>query len=103
MSRWLLERGVDCSAGGATPATRSSMGNRTANQVALSAQIRQTVGIKTMAGGVITEARQAEEIIASGKADIALMARQSLGDPYWPIHGASELGIEKKADDANTK
>jgi 2,4-dienoyl-CoA reductase-like NADH-dependent reductase (Old Yellow Enzyme family) len=99
MSAWLLERGVDivdCSAGGATPAARSSMGDRTANQVDLAAQIRQTVGIKTMAVGVITDARQAEKIIASGKADIALMARESLRDPYWPIHAAIELGVETK-------
>jgi len=99
MSRWLLERGVDfidCSGGGATPAARSSVGERTANQVGLAAEIRKQVGIKTMAVGAITEAKQAEEIIASGQADIALMARQSLRNPYWPIDAAIELGVETK-------
>ena len=99
MSRWLLERGVDiidCSGGGATPAARSSVGERTANQVDLAQQIRKEVGIKTMAVGEITEAKQAEEIIANGKADIALMARQSLRNPYWPIDAAKELGVETK-------
>jgi 2,4-dienoyl-CoA reductase-like NADH-dependent reductase (Old Yellow Enzyme family) len=47
-------------------------------QVALAVQIRQTVGIKTVAVGVIIEARQAEQIINSGKADIALHAANEL-------------------------
>ncbi len=52
----------------------------------------------TMAVGAITEAKQAEEIIATGQADIALIARQSLRrDPYWPVHAATELGVSNKA------
>lgn len=99
MTRWLGERGVDivdCSGGGATPAARASVGERTAQQVGVAADIRAATGMKTMAVGAITEAKQAEHIIASGQADIALMARQSLRDPYWPINAAAELGIETK-------
>lgn len=99
MSRWLGERGVDlvdCSGGGATPAARASIGERTAQQIGLAADIRAEAGIKTMAVGTITDAKQAEDIIASGQADIALMARQSLRDPYWPINAAIELGVETK-------
>ncbi len=99
MSKWLIERGVDfvdCSGGGATPAARSSVGERTANQVGLAERIRQETGVKTMAVGAITQAKQAEDIIASGKADIALMARESLRNPYWPIDAAKELGISTK-------
>ncbi len=100
MAAWLKERGVDfidCSGGGATPAARASVGDRTAQQVGLAEQIRKQTGVKTMAVGVITDAHQAENIIASGQADIALMARQSIRDPYWPIHAAEELGVATKA------
>ena len=99
MAAWLAERGVDlvdCSGGGATPAARASIGERTAQQVGIAADIRAATGIKTMAVGAITQAQQAEQIIATGQADIALMARQSLRDPYWPINAAIELGVETK-------
>jgi 2,4-dienoyl-CoA reductase-like NADH-dependent reductase (Old Yellow Enzyme family) len=99
MATWLMERGVDfvdCSGGGATPAARSSIGDRTADQVGMAGQIRSASGIKTMAVGAITDAHQAEKIIATGQADIALIARQSLRDPYWPIHAATELGVATK-------
>lgn len=99
MAMWLKERGVDfvdCSAGGACPTSRSSIGNRTADQIGFAGQIRDTADIKTMAVGTITEAHQAEQIIASGTADIALMARQMLRDPYWPFHAAKELGLPTK-------
>ena len=100
MSEWLLERGVDivdCSGGGATPAARASIGDRTAHQVDLAAQIKKATGIKTMAVGIITNADQAEKIIASGKADFALMARESMRDPYWPINAAKKLGVSTKS------
>ena len=100
MSQWLLERGVDivdCSGGGATPAARSSVGERTANQVDLAGKIRKETGIKTMAVGEITDANQAESIIANELADIALMARQSIRNPYWPIDAAIELGVKTKS------
>ncbi len=100
MAKWLKKRGVDivdCSGGGATPEARASVGERTANQPGLAGQIRKEAGIMTIAVGAITDAKQAEEIIASGQADIALMARQSLRDPYWPVHAATELGVPNKA------
>ncbi|GAA0395328.1 NADH:flavin oxidoreductase/NADH oxidase [Cocleimonas flava] len=99
MAKWLKDRGVDivdCSGGGATPEARASMGERTANQPALAGKIREQANIMTMAVGAITDAKQAEALIASGQADIALMARQSLLDPYWPIHAATELGVSNK-------
>jgi len=42
---------------------------------------------------MITEARQANEIIENGSADAVLMARQFLRDPYFPLHAAKELGV----------
>ena len=49
-------------------------------------------GVTTMAVGLITEPEQAEEIVASGKADLVAMARGMLYDPRWPWHAAAELG-----------
>jgi len=96
MAKWLKEAGVDivdCSSGGGNTDSRSSMGNRIAEQLASSRNIREGADIMTMAVGTITEAKQAEEIIASGQADIALLARELLRNPYWPFHAAQELGI----------
>lgn len=100
MAKWLKERGVDivdCSGGGATPVSRASMGSRTADQVDLAGQLRTEAEIATMAVGGIVEAKQAEAIIADGKGDIVLLARQMLRDPYWPMHAAQELGVDAKA------
>ena len=41
---------------------------------------------------MITQAKQADDIIREGRADVALLARKLLRDPYWPIHAARELG-----------
>jgi len=100
MAKWLKQRGVDivdCSGGGANPVSRASMGTRTADQVELAGELRAKADIATMAVGGIVEARQAEEIIARGTADIVLLARQMLRDPYWPMHAAQELGVDAKA------
>jgi 2,4-dienoyl-CoA reductase-like NADH-dependent reductase (Old Yellow Enzyme family) len=48
----------------------------------------------TGAVGLITQPAQAEQIVAGGKADVVLLARQFLRDPYWPLHAARELGVE---------
>ena len=50
----------------------------------------------TGAVGLITEPKQADEIIRSGKADMIFMAREQLRDPYFPLRAAFELGIEVK-------
>ena len=50
--------------------------------------------IATGAVGLITTARQADEIVRSGRADLVLLAREFLRDPYFPLHAARELGIE---------
>lgn len=43
---------------------------------------------------MITKASQAEEIVASGKADAVLLARELLRDPYWPLRAAAALGVD---------
>jgi 2,4-dienoyl-CoA reductase-like NADH-dependent reductase (Old Yellow Enzyme family) len=100
MAKWLKEHGVDfvdCSGGGATPNARASIGSRTADQVALGGQLRAEAGISTMAVGAITEAKQAEELIEGGTADMVLLARGLMRDPYWAMHAAQELGVDVKA------
>lgn len=62
-------------------------------QVPLSAAVRKA-GIATAAVGLITEPKQAEEILAAGHADAVLLARELLRDPYWPLRAAAELGDE---------
>ena len=100
MAGWLKERGVDfvdCSGGGATPSARASIGDRTHQQPELAAAIRRETGIGTMAVGYITEAQQANKMIVEGGADMVLLARQIMRDPYWPMHAAQELGVDTKA------
>jgi 2,4-dienoyl-CoA reductase-like NADH-dependent reductase (Old Yellow Enzyme family) len=59
--------------------------------------VKAKVDIPVIAVGLITEAKQAEEIIASGKADLVALARAMLYDPRWPWHAAAELGATVQA------
>ena len=100
MSKWLKDLGVDivdCSGGGASPVSRSSIGNKTAMQPAIAGDIRQQAKIMTMAVGGITDPQQAEEIITSGQADIALLAREMIRNPNWPYAAAKALGVDTNA------
>jgi 2,4-dienoyl-CoA reductase-like NADH-dependent reductase (Old Yellow Enzyme family) len=81
---------VDCSSGGSSPDAKIKSGP--GYQVFLSEGVKQGADIATAAVGIITEAQQAEEILQSGKADMILMAREFLRDPYWPLHAAKALG-----------
>ena len=81
---------VDCSSGGNVADAKIPMGP--GYQVPFAERIRRDAGVLTGAVGMITDAHQAEEIIRSGQADIVLLARQMLRDPYWPLHAAAQLG-----------
>jgi tRNA-dihydrouridine synthase len=63
-------------------------------QVPFAASIREEVGIATGAVGFITSPAQAEQITASGQADVVLLAREMLRNPYWPLQAAQSLGVE---------
>jgi 2,4-dienoyl-CoA reductase-like NADH-dependent reductase (Old Yellow Enzyme family) len=63
-------------------------------QVPFAEAVRHGASIATAAVGLITEARHADKIVACGEADMVLMARQLLRDPYWPLHAACELKHE---------
>ena len=55
-------------------------------------RVRKQAGVPTAAVGLITEPQQADDIVANGQADIVLLAREMLRDPYWPLHAAETLG-----------
>ncbi len=85
---------IDCSSGGMVPGAKIPL--VPGYQVRFAEAIRREVGIATGAVGLITEPRQAEQIISSGQADVVLLAREMLRDPYWPLHAAHELGVDVK-------
>jgi len=60
--------------------------------VAFAERIRRESGIMTGTVGLITEVKQAEEILANKQADLILLARASLRDPYFALHAAHDLG-----------
>lgn len=86
---------IDVSSGGLSPLQQISL--RPGYQVPFAERLRQEVGMPTIAVGLITEARQAEAIIASGQADMVALARGMLYDPRWPWHAAAELGAQVDA------
>jgi 2,4-dienoyl-CoA reductase-like NADH-dependent reductase (Old Yellow Enzyme family) len=83
---------VDCSSGGLVPDAKIQLGP--AYQVPFAERIRRETGVITGAVGLITEPRQADEIIRTGQADLVLLARAFLRDPYWPLHAAQVLEAE---------
>jgi 2,4-dienoyl-CoA reductase-like NADH-dependent reductase (Old Yellow Enzyme family) len=81
---------VDVSSGGVVPHAKVPVAP--GYQVPFAARIRREAGIATGAVGLITESAQAAAIIANGEADVVLIARESLRDPYFPRRAAQELG-----------
>lgn len=79
---------IDASSGGIAPVKISSYPGY---QVPAADLIRREVGIKTGAVGMIETARQAEEIVGNGRADIVLVGREMLKDPFWARTAADEL------------
>jgi len=93
--RRLAERGcdwIDVSSGGIAAGEEIPVGP--GYQVPFAEQIRRQTGLTTMAVGLITQARQAEAIVANGQADMVALARGMLYDPRWAWHAAAELGAE---------
>jgi 2,4-dienoyl-CoA reductase-like NADH-dependent reductase (Old Yellow Enzyme family) len=62
--------------------------------VPFAAKVKQEAGIAVMAVGMITRARQAQDIVASGQADLVAIARAMMDDPRWAWHAARELGAQ---------
>jgi 2,4-dienoyl-CoA reductase-like NADH-dependent reductase (Old Yellow Enzyme family) len=81
---------LDVSSGGLVPHVQIPVGP--GFQVPFAAQIRRQTGMATGAVGMITEPAQAEAIVEQGEADVVLIARESLRNPYFPRHAAQHLG-----------
>ena len=81
---------VDCSSGGLSPQQKIPLGP--GYQVPFAARIRREAEVLTGAVGMISTPRQADEIVRAGDADVVLMAREFLRDPYFPLHAAKALG-----------
>ena len=95
LARKLKELGcdyVDVSTGGLDP--RQKIPLSPGYQVPFGEKVRKETGIKTMSVGLITAPKQAEKIIASGKADFVVLGRGVMYDPRWAWHAAEELGAE---------
>ncbi len=80
---------VDCSSGGLVPDAKVAVGP--AFQVPFSERIRREAGVATATVGMIENKDQVTEILARDRADIVLMAREFLRNPYWPLNVAREL------------
>ncbi|GFK93804.1 NADPH dehydrogenase [Fundidesulfovibrio magnetotacticus] len=83
---------VDVSTGGLVPYAKIPVGP--GFQVPFARAVRERAGVPTCAVGLITEAAQAEEVLASDAADIVLLGREMLREPYWAIKAAQALGVE---------
>jgi NADPH2 dehydrogenase len=93
LARELKQRGVDwidASSGGVSPQQKITLGP--GYQVQFAQAVKAATGLPTIAVGLITEPKQAEEIVSSGKADMVALARGMLYDPRWGWHAAAELG-----------
>ncbi|BDG10347.1 NADH:flavin oxidoreductase/NADH oxidase [Anaeromyxobacter paludicola] len=83
---------VDVSSGGLVPNAAISVGP--GYQATFAEQIRREAGVATASVGMITSPAQADHIIRSGQADLVLLARELLRDPYWTLRAARELRQE---------
>lgn len=86
---------IDCSTGGNVPHAQIPVG--AGYQVPFSEAVKHGADIATAAVGMITAPMQADEIVRNGRADVVLLARESLRDPNWPLKAATELHQEDKA------
>ena len=83
---------IDCSTGGNSVDQKIEV--HPLYQVPFSEKIKQETGILTAAVGMITTAKEAEEILQEQEADLIIMARQLLREPYFPLHAAKELNVD---------
>ena len=97
LSKILKDLGVDlidCSSGGISPLQNIPVG--AGYQIPFSETIKREANIQTSSVGMITTPNLADEIIRNNRADIVTIGREELRDPYFPLHAATELGIDLK-------
>jgi 2,4-dienoyl-CoA reductase-like NADH-dependent reductase (Old Yellow Enzyme family) len=83
---------IDCSSGGTSASAKVPLAP--GYQVEFAGAIRRRAQLATAAVGLITESAQAEAILAEGHADVVLLGRELLRNPYWPLHAGRSLGDE---------
>ncbi len=95
LAKWLKEAGIDlidCSSGGNVAKVQIPL--EPGYQIPFAQKIKQEANILTGGVGLITSPEQAEQIIVTGQADIVLLAREMLRDPYWAMHAAKKLNVD---------
>jgi 2,4-dienoyl-CoA reductase-like NADH-dependent reductase (Old Yellow Enzyme family) len=95
LAKELKKRGMDymdVSSGGLDPKQKIPLS--AGYQVPFAEKVKKESGITTMTVGLIAGYQQAEDIVASGKADLVCLARAAIWDPRWAWHAAEELGAE---------
>ncbi|MEO6328450.1 MAG: oxidoreductase, partial [Ginsengibacter sp.] len=85
---------IDCSSGGNSHEQKIPVGPL--YQVPFAEKIKKEAGILTGAVGMITTPEEAENILNNKQADLVILARQLLRDPYFPLHAAKALGMDAK-------
>jgi 2,4-dienoyl-CoA reductase-like NADH-dependent reductase (Old Yellow Enzyme family) len=92
---WAREAGADVfdvSSGGNVAGARIPLGPL--YQVPMAARIKADAGVRVSAVGLITTPQEAEDVVASGRSDAVMLAREMLRDPHFPLRAAHELGVE---------
>ncbi|WP_224370298.1 NADH:flavin oxidoreductase/NADH oxidase [Hyalangium versicolor] len=95
LARLLVQDGadvIDCSSGGIAPGIKIAAGP--GYQTPLAERVRREAGVPTATVGFIRSAYQAEHILRTGQADLVVLARELLRDPYWPLRAARKLGVD---------
>lgn len=83
---------IDCSSGALIAGAKIPIGP--GYQTPFAERIRRETSVATGAVGLITTAEQSNDIISNGRADMVLLARQMLRDPYFALHAAKALNAE---------
>lgn len=87
---------IDCSSGGISGSPTASLITRQLGyQVQFAERVRREAGIASIAVGMIVRPKQAEAIIRDEQADLVAIGREMLYDPFWSVHAAKELGVDK--------
>ena len=92
---------IDCSSGG--NAAHAKVPATSGYQVPFAEAVRRGAQIATAAVGLITQPAQANEIVCNEQADIVLLGREVLRDPYWPLHAEQTLRENAAAESSTSR
>ncbi len=92
---------IDCSSGGNDPAAAPI--SKAGYQVPFAEAVRREAGIPSAAVGLITQPGEADAIVRDSRADLVLLGRELLRNPYWPVQAAAELGRTTSVPDSYSR